>query len=451
LGDNYSYAATDANYKSGEIVQVSAFTSSIVLALVGKIYGSMAPGNAYTVANTSIIRRISPIIAPGVQGIQFLGDKSNTSTAMQFSYALNSNISVGVQNYGNTGLLVRGCIGGEAGGCSFDDLTDDVANGHAGYGVCIAGPSMSFRVHDFLASRCRHGITTIGGVTGYPHELLVSDAIARDTSQAGFDCHNAVDGMTLNDCWSIRSGGAGASIRGRNVTLRNFRAQKPASHGVYLAEDGVSNVTLSKFEIEDPGGHGIASSVSCTNLRLTGGDIYRAALDGVHLFDTGIYDSTGLVMRQVNVLGYGLGTTGANGIVTTGSFTTTGAVIEGCLVAPLTGSAAYGIRTLALTGSAVIDNKAMGTFSAASFSLGANIDLGNKRIDGSVPQVRLDSTTSAVRATGPSTNHDLLLLPQGTGGVVRFGTFASEADAPIVGSVSIKTADGVTHKLATIS
>jgi hypothetical protein len=288
-------------------------------------------------------------------------------------------------------------------------------------------------------------------VTGYPHDLLVSDFIAIDTSQAGFDCHNSVDGMTLNDCWSIRSGGAGATIRGRNVTLRNFRSQKSASHGVYLAEDGVSNVTLSKVEIEDPGGHGVASSVSCTNLRLTGVDIYRAALDGVHLFDTATYDSTGLVMRQVSVLGYGLGTTLANGIVTTGSVTTTGAIIEGCLVAPLTGSAAYGIRTLALTGSAVIDNKASGTFSSAAFSLGANIDLGNKRIDGSVPQVRLDSTTSAVRATGPSTNHDLLLLPQGTGGVVRFGTFASEADTPIVGSVSIKTADGVVHKLATIS
>ena len=51
---------------------------------------------------------------------------------------------------------------------------------------------------------------------------------------------------------------------------------------------------------------------------------------------------------------------------------------------------------------------------------------------------------------GSDTNIDLRLTPQGTGNV-RFGTWTSNADAPVNGYITIKDASGNTRKLATIA
>ena len=56
----------------------------------------------------------------------------------------------------------------------------------------------------------------------------------------------------------------------------------------------------------------------------------------------------------------------------------------------------------------------------------------------------------AVSATGSDTNIDVLIAPQGTG-VMRVGTFTSNADAPVTGYITIKDAAGNIRKLATIA
>lgn len=55
-----------------------------------------------------------------------------------------------------------------------------------------------------------------------------------------------------------------------------------------------------------------------------------------------------------------------------------------------------------------------------------------------------------IGAAGASTNIDILLSPKGSG-VLRFGTWTSNADAPINGYVTIKDSGGTTRKLATIA
>lgn len=55
-----------------------------------------------------------------------------------------------------------------------------------------------------------------------------------------------------------------------------------------------------------------------------------------------------------------------------------------------------------------------------------------------------------IQCVGTDTNIDLFLVPKGTGNV-KFGTFTSNADAPIVGYISIKAANGVAVKLAVIA
>jgi len=450
LSDNYSYAATDATYKSGEMVQVKSVDSGTQLTLVGELYGSNAPGNAYTTANSAKIQRVSPIIAPKIEDVEFFGDKVQTTVAIHAMYALRAKFSPRVRTYGNTALLLRGCIDSEAVGGLYDDLLDDIAGGHAGYGICAAGPNSAVRVQGNTMARCRHGFTTIGGSTGYSHDLIVSGNQTHDTSQAGIDTHASGDDILIAGNKVSKSAGAGISLRSRGTRVLGNDISRTTIHGILLAEDNLSDVTIANNTIDAADGHGISSSPSCRNLKIRDNQLTNIGLDGITLFGSGTIDSTGLVVRDNDIFGYGLAASNRAGIITTGSVGSTGAIISGNTVAPLTGSSNYGIRTLQLTGSAVIDNKFFGTFATSSVDAGSNVSLGNKRIDNAVPQIQLDPVAAAIRTIGPNTNEDLLIIPKGTG-VVRFGTFTSNADAAVNGYVTIKSIDGTSRKLATIA
>ena len=55
-----------------------------------------------------------------------------------------------------------------------------------------------------------------------------------------------------------------------------------------------------------------------------------------------------------------------------------------------------------------------------------------------------------LQGIGASANVDIRLLPKGAG-VVRYGAFTVNADAPVTGYVTIKSDDGISRKLATIA
>lgn len=101
-------------------------------------------------------------------------------------------------------------------------------------------------------------------------------------------------------------------------------------------------------------------------------------------------------------------------------------------------------------------------------SLGTLVTSGQTDLGGSsgahscrVPQVALavnyvqltGGTTGSgvtVGAQGANANIDLLLAPKGSGNV-RFGSWSSNADAPVNGYITVKDAAGTTRKLATIA
>lgn len=60
------------------------------------------------------------------------------------------------------------------------------------------------------------------------------------------------------------------------------------------------------------------------------------------------------------------------------------------------------------------------------------------------------SATPRIQSEGTDTNIDLRLLPKGTG-AVRFGTHTANADAPIVGYITVKDDAGTLRKLAVIA
>ncbi len=451
ITDGYSYAATDATYKSGETVQVKSVDSSTQVTLVGALYGSIAPGGAYTTANSAKINRISPIIAPSIEDVEFLGDFGPTTTAIHAMYVLNGKFSPRVKHWGNSGLLLRGVIDTDVFDGIYDDILDDQVNGHSGYAIAAAGPTLGLRVTNNGMTRCRHGFTTIGGVTGFPHNVKVSINTTRDTSQAGLDTHAAGDDILFEVNDVSRSGGSGITIRSRNTRLVSNDIDSVAVHGIALAEDILSDVTLDDNNISRAAQHGISCAVSCKNLKITKQNVSNVGADGITLFSSGTSDSTGLIVSETKVLGYGLSFPNRAGLITSGPVGSTGAIIGGGnLFGPLAGSANYGIRTLNLSGSAVVDNSAFGTFGVTPFDTGSNVSLGNKRVDGSVAQIQLDYAGATIRSIGPNTNEDILIIPKGSGRL-RFGAWTTNADAAVNGYVEIKSADGTVRKLATIA
>ena len=81
---------------------------------------------------------------------------------------------------------------------------------------------------------------------------------------------------------------------------------------------------------------------------------------------------------------------------------------------------------------------------------GTKVEIGDDTGTNAYVEVGGISTFASLQAAGPSANHDIQLSGKGTG-LVRFGALTANADAPITGYVTIKTADGVTRKLAVIA
>lgn len=81
---------------------------------------------------------------------------------------------------------------------------------------------------------------------------------------------------------------------------------------------------------------------------------------------------------------------------------------------------------------------------------GSKVEIGDDSGSNSYLEVSGISTYAQLQAAGAGTNIDLQLVGKGTG-LVRLGTNTPTADTPIVGYVQIKTADGITRKLAVIA
>lgn len=422
LGNTIEYAAAvSPNYMSGEMTQIAAIVDATHVTLAGKIYGSWQAGGAYAVADGANVRRVSPIIRPAIEGVELASDYALPTQAIQFAYALGGAIEAAVRDYGHSAIMLRGCIDSRVVRPDIRNLRDDVPSGRAGYGVVVAGPCMGVSVQDGIFSRCRHAFTTIGGVTGMPHGVIVSGNLAYDTSSTSFDTHAAGEDVDIIGNAAYRSGGSGLTFRSRKTRLRGNTVAAAASHGIAGAEANLSDIDIDGNRIKDVGGHGIVCDPSCPNLHITRNDIDGAYASGVRVFGAGTVDSTGLVIASNGIRSIGLGDASASGVITQGAVASTGALITKNDIAAGAGTPAYAIRTLALTGSAVILNSASGAFSSAVFSVTPNVSFDNRRIDGTVDQIQLDPTGPILRVAGPSASSDLRIIPTGTG-VLRHGT-----------------------------
>lgn len=378
LTDNLSYSSTDSTYKSGEACRVKTVNSGTVLTLYAPLAGSRNSGGSYTTANTGKINKLTSGGAPVICDMTLVGLVAGFTTLIRFDYCIGAVVdNVEMRDNGATAVRLHGCINSTVRNSYVDNLVNDIPGGHSGYGLVQSGPCDNSAFESNVLSRCRHGLSTIGGVTGYPHRFVFADNRCVDTYDTGVDTHDAGSHGRISRNQVYGAAGSGMTCRTPYTLIDGNLIVSPVSHGLNIAELNLTDVTVRNNTIRGAGGQGLTCAPSCPNLRILDNEVIDSGGDGISLFSSGTIDSTGLIVSGNIVKTVGVVLSNRLGIITTGSAGSTGALITNNFIDATAGSFAYGIRTLSLTTSLVSYNTAKGTFGTAAYSLGTNTSTAN--------------------------------------------------------------------------
>jgi hypothetical protein len=255
--DDYSYAATDSTYKSGEQLRVASSTGSIIT-LDAPVRGSFSNAEgSYTFRNTARLTKLNMIKNVTLRNMAFEGHPTGTSPMLKF------------QNV--EGLTLEGIstISGQAGFCLIDrcrevsvlkfglhGLVDNWSSGYPGYGFIIRHACHNVRIHDGVNTMSRHAVTTIGGPYGAPRNLLISNIVSTaQSSTAGVDTHSAGEGILITGC-IIENAYIGIAARARNITIRDNDIRGTRMNGILVSEDA-RDVLIEGNRVTDCSVYGI--------------------------------------------------------------------------------------------------------------------------------------------------------------------------------------------------
>lgn len=277
--DNFSYASTDASYKSGEQFRVASSTGTSIT-LTTPVRGSFSnTGGSYTVANAATLQKITPVKNVTLRNMAFEGNAAGTTQMILFQYI--------------DGLTLDGVstVSAQAGFCTMDTvrnasvsnftlngLVDNWSTGYPGYGFIVRHACYNVRISDGVSNMARHSITTLGGPFGAPRNLVFGpNIISSDpSSTAAIDTHSAGEGVLIHGN-TISFSTHGIAVRARNVTVKGNRISNTVNNGVLVNENG-KDIVISNNDLVTCGGYGIRvgasgsthSNVEIKNNTLTG-------------------------------------------------------------------------------------------------------------------------------------------------------------------------------------
>jgi hypothetical protein len=142
-------------------------------------------------------------------------------------------------------------------------------------------------------------------------------------------------------------------------------------------------------------------------------------------------DGTGTALAMVLARGHGFKWMSSSSINTTEILSTAATTANSMVMA-------FG------EGSTLFNNASSGKALFGLFNVGASA------VNYLAMQASAAGNATQMLAAGDDTNIDIQIVPKGTG-VMRVGTFTSNADAPVTGYITIKDATGNIRKLATIA
>jgi hypothetical protein len=377
----------------------------------------------------------------------------------------------------NNGLIILALVAPENSivqGLEINAEWDD-GDGGAGHGIFVLGTENGVDVackDVLLKSLHIHNVASygIGLQNGSPSNCRLEDILVENVGADGLDLKARYDIITEpsgNTCENITvknfnlrvDGSAGIDIRGvwhlSGITVVDFGGNASKSYnGIRFRTKPLITESYNRA--------GARSSLTGFYIRPTVGAV-ALEINGVYSGSDDIHISNGTVEDCT----YGITLAGnTNGSATRNSIIGVSAI----------SSRIYGF--IAVVG--VVDTQFVGCSSVSAITAGFRNEATNTVYIGCSSAAETATSTSggaspsqvylgctfgtdanisvyqaasgrvAIEAKGGSTNIDIAINPKGSG-LIRYGTFASNADAPITGYISIKDAGGVTRKLAIIA
>lgn len=391
LHDNVSYNPNDSSYKSGEMLRILTVNSATLVTLMGPVRGSWATTDgAYTTANGAAIDKLDMARGVKIEHLSLEGDPASLTNMFIAQYVDGLDLShVDIVKGGNQGLRIDSCRDVTIDSFTCTDLVDDVANGHAGYGIALSGVCENVTVSGGVVSRVRHAITTIGNAVGMPHNVSWTGAVVTECSNSGLDTHAAGDGFLFAD-FIVASCLNGVNIRTRNTHLKGGLIDQSTSHGVNFNETHCKDVSVQGVTVRRSGGYGIVAAYPVDGLTLLDNVVMLTSNHAVAI-DSG---SSRVAVGRNFVQDYGTGTSGRVGIFSNttngGTPATTGWDVYGNVVRQLsvtTAANALNLLSASLTGARAYDNRASGTYSGTVFNVGAATSSRNVKTDATPPSI----------------------------------------------------------------
>lgn len=256
----------------------------------------------------------APYITKFVPGsrVDFVGgtyrhvDKSNTMCLFDFLLCFNPDVhGVRLEHSGSAGFRFTHGIAGSFNESHVFDLTDDVLNGHGGYGVALCGAVRGYRFNSGSVGKVRHAITTgsvfsaAGGFDsslplpapllnvlqgcGEPEAIYYGPVYCFGTTNAALDCHEQGFGITImanvHGCFDgalIRAdechiiGGSMINCRRSGVRI-DGPASNPAPSNTIKAS--IKNLTINNMVQEGSDCYGIWAEVPGSTIDIANTDI----------------------------------------------------------------------------------------------------------------------------------------------------------------------------------
>jgi len=249
--------------------------------------------DSYTTATTAKAQKITFVDDVSLENIRILGPSNTTLDISGVSLQWCRNASV-------NGLT---CVRTQRQGIALIDVihsrlnnmffAENELSGFA-YGVTVNWACQDVTISNFSGYRMRHLISFGGGsgsITGVPRDVQVTNAFARQVTDAGFDSHAAGERIHWTNCHVNGSTQDGFAIR-TNGSLNSCSATNITRYGLEIEplQTRAFSLDVRGFKARRCGDIGVAIFATSTwenwaHLDLTGIDVDTTTNEGVKLFN----------------------------------------------------------------------------------------------------------------------------------------------------------------------
>jgi hypothetical protein len=263
---------------SGELLEVASVSGQVVQ-FKTRVQGSFTAAKSYTLTNGVKIARCNMIRGGVIRDLTFEGRDSAVIPLIQSYYERDARYDRLRCTKGGDGFLrIKMWKNVTVTSPVIENLVDDLANNHLGYGIHASNSGDGLQVIGLVANNVRHGFTTSGGGKGIPRNInVINPKVSGCNNGAGIDTHAPGDNIVITG-GVVTSSAIGVTIRSKNTHVVGTEIRQ-CIEGIRWAETMAENTSAHDVAIYDST-YGMVFSDAVKNTDVAG-CVIRGAQVGV--------------------------------------------------------------------------------------------------------------------------------------------------------------------------